>query len=56
MGKLKLVEIVVLAAAAQKDTLAKSERRFSELDVIIKRLYEDNISGKLPEVHRLKNA
>jgi len=31
--------------AAQKDTLAKAENRFSELDTIIKRLYED-IYGK----------
>ena len=40
--------------AAQKDTLAKSERRFSELDVIIKRLYEDNISGKLSDERFIK--
>jgi DNA invertase Pin-like site-specific DNA recombinase len=31
------------------DGLAASEKRFSELDNIIKRLYEDNISGKLSD-------
>ena len=40
--------------AAQKDTLAKAENRFSELDTIIKRLYEDNIVGKLSDERFIK--
>ena len=35
--------------AQKKDTLAQSQKRIAELDVIIKRLYEDNISGKLSD-------
>ena len=35
--------------AQKKDSLAQSQKRIAELDVIIKRLYEDNISGKLSD-------
>ena len=34
--------------------LTKAETRFAELDVIIKRLYEDNISGKLTDERFVK--
>ena len=32
-----------------RGTLTQSQKRIAELDVIIKRLYEDNISGKLSD-------
>ena len=35
--------------AQDKRTLAQQERRMAEIDGIIKRLYEDNISGKLTD-------
>jgi hypothetical protein len=31
--------------------LAKSQRRYKELNVLITKLYEDNISGKIPDKH-----
>ena len=40
--------------AAKKDKLAKAERRFTELDLIIKRLYEDNVTGKLTDERFIK--
>ena len=40
--------------ARKKDTLAQSQKRIAELDVIIKRLYEDNISGKLSDERFIK--
>ena len=40
--------------AKQKGELAKAEIRFTELDAIIKRLYEDNISGKLTDERFVK--
>ena len=40
--------------AAKRDGLAKAEKRVSELDLIIKRLYEDNISGKLTDERFIK--
>jgi DNA invertase Pin-like site-specific DNA recombinase len=40
--------------AAKKDRFAKAERRVTELDLIIKRLYEDNISGKLTDERFIK--
>jgi DNA invertase Pin-like site-specific DNA recombinase len=40
--------------ASRKDELAKSETRIAELDSIIKRLYEDNISGKLTDERFVK--
>lgn len=40
--------------AQKKDTLAQSQKRIAELDVIIKRLYEDNISGKLSDERFIK--
>lgn len=36
------------------DTLTQSQKRIAELDVIIKRLYEDNISGKLSDERFIK--
>ena len=41
-------------AKEKKDTLAQSQKRIAELDVIIKRLYEDNISGKLSDERFIK--
>ena len=35
--------------AKRKRQLADSEKRITELDAIFKRLYEDNISGKLSD-------
>lgn len=35
------------ALAQKKNTLAQAEKRIAELDIIFKRIYEDNISGKL---------
>jgi DNA invertase Pin-like site-specific DNA recombinase len=40
--------------AVKKDTLARSERRVTELDNIIMRLYEDNINGKLTDERFIK--
>jgi hypothetical protein len=40
--------------AAKKDALTKAEKRVTELDLIIKRLYEDNISGKLTDERFIK--
>lgn len=40
--------------AQKKDVLAKSEKRIAELDVIFKRLYEDNITGKLSDDRFIK--
>ncbi len=40
--------------AQKKDSLAQSQKRIAELDVIIKRLYEDNISGKLSDERFIK--
>ena len=40
--------------AQKKDTLAQSQKRIADLDVIIKRLYEDNISGKLSDERFIK--
>jgi hypothetical protein len=37
-----------------KDDLAKAEKRIAELDVIFKRIYEDNISGKLTDTRFIK--
>ena len=37
------------ALAQKKAVLAQSEKRIAELDVIFKRIYEDNICGKLPD-------
>lgn len=42
------------ALAQKKDVLAQSEKRIAELDVIFKRLYEDNISGKLSDERFIK--
>ena len=38
----------------KKDDLSRSQKRIAELDVIIKRLYEDNISGKLSDERFIK--
>jgi hypothetical protein len=38
----------------KRDTLKQSEKRVSELDLIIKRLYEDNVSGKLTDERFVK--
>ena len=35
------------AAALKQKELAKSQRRIEELDVLFKRMYEDNVTGKL---------
>lgn len=40
--------------AKQKDELVKAGKRVAELDLIIKRLYEDNISGKLTDERFIK--
>jgi len=40
--------------AAKKDALAKAEKRVIELDTIIKRLYEDNVTGKLTDERFIK--
>ena len=39
---------------AKKESLAKAESRVSELDFIIKRLYEDNVTGKLTDERFVK--
>ena len=39
---------------AKRESLAKAESRVSELDFIIKRLYEDNVTGKLPDERFVK--
>ncbi|WP_101773822.1 recombinase family protein [Peptostreptococcus faecalis] len=38
----------------KKDALAQAEKRIIELDVIFKRIYEDNISGKLTDERFIK--
>ena len=40
--------------AKSKDELVKAEKRITELDVIFKRIYEDNISGKLTDERFIK--
>ena len=40
--------------ATKKDALTKAEKRIAELDVIIKRLYEDNVTGKLTDERFIK--
>ena len=40
--------------AKKKDGLAKAEKRIAELDNIIKRIYEDNINGKLTDERFIK--
>ena len=40
--------------AANKKALAEAEKRIIELDTIIKRLYEDNITGKLTDERFIK--
>ena len=40
--------------AARKDKLAKAEKRVTELDLIIKRLYEDNFNGRLTDERFIK--
>lgn len=40
--------------AQRKEALTQAEKRIAELDVIIKRLYEDNISGKLSDARFIK--
>ncbi len=40
--------------AQKKAVLAQSEKRIAELDVIFKRIYEDNISGKLSDDRFIK--
>lgn len=42
------------ALAQKKDTLAQAEKRIAELDLIFKRIYEDNISGKLTDERFIK--
>ena len=42
------------ALARKKAVLAQSEKRIAELDVIFKRIYEDNISGKLSDERFIK--
>ena len=42
--------------AQDKRTLAQQERRMAEIDGIIKRLYEDNIRGKLTEERFCENV
>ena len=42
------------ALAQKKDTLAQAEKRIAELDIIFKRIYEDNISGKLTDERFIK--
>jgi DNA invertase Pin-like site-specific DNA recombinase len=38
----------------KQDTLAQNEKRIAELDLIIKRLYEDNVTGKLSDERFVK--
>ena len=38
----------------KKDTLTQSQKQIAELNVITKRLYEDNISGKLSNERFIK--
>ena len=38
----------------KKDALTQAEKRIAELDVIFKRIYEDNISGKLTDERFIK--
>lgn len=40
--------------AQKKETLAGAEKRIAELDLIFKRIYEDNISGKLTDERFIK--
>lgn len=40
--------------AQKKDTLTKAEKRVAELDLIIKHLYEDNVTGKLSDERFMK--
>ena len=40
--------------AAKRDALTKAESRVSELDLIIKRLYEDSFNGKLTDERFIK--
>ena len=40
--------------AAKKKALTDADKRIAELDVIIKRLYEDNITGKLTDERFIK--
>ena len=40
--------------SAKKETVAKAEKRVDELDLIIKRLYEDNVTGKLTDERFIK--
>jgi len=40
--------------AGEREALAKAEKRFAELDTIIKRLYEDNVTGKLTDERFIK--
>ena len=40
--------------ATKKDVLTKAENRVAELDSIIKRLYEDNLTGKLTDERFVK--
>lgn len=40
--------------AEKKDGLAENEKRVSELDMIIRRLYEDNVTGKLTDGRFIK--
>lgn len=42
------------ALAQKKDTLVKAEKRIAELDMIFKRIYEDNITGKLTDERFIK--
>jgi DNA invertase Pin-like site-specific DNA recombinase len=42
------------ALIQKKDTLTKSEKRIAELDLIIKHLYEDSITGKLTDERFIK--
>ena len=40
--------------AANKKALADADKRIAELDVIVKRLYEDNVTGKLTDERFIK--
>ena len=40
--------------ARKRDTLAKADKRIAELDRIISRLYEDNVTGKLSDDRFIK--
>ncbi|MDL2254322.1 DUF4368 domain-containing protein, partial [Ruminococcaceae bacterium OttesenSCG-928-I18] len=42
--------------AAQKKKLAACQRRIGEIDTLIERLYEDNVSGKVPDERYMKMA